>query len=330
MTSTGPDVLTFSIHFLGFDKIPKEGGALIVYYHACIPIDYLALIFRTYLEKGRLIRSVMDRNLILMPGAETLLRTFGCMPGGREEVIKLLKEGHVVGVAPGGGYEAQLASNSDYPVMWKQRKGFAIVAKEAGVPIIPMFTENVREAYVNMESGMELWMWIYNKTNAPLTPLYGGFPVKLTTRLGDPIDSRDFESADDLRAETITSMQKMIKKYQKLPGNIYRAVKERFVYEYEMENDNDEDFIDEDLQDLCQCQSEVDEFRSSLESLSSCCDLDSGCGSVYSAEDFFATAKSFKRRSSLDHFLATSKAFTRRLSSIIQLPNGQLVMLGAM
>ena len=98
----------------------------------------------------------MDKSLIMMPGAETLLRTFGAMPGGREEVIKLLKEGHLVGVAPGGGYEAQLATNTDYPVMWKQRKGFAVVAKEANVPIIPMFTENIREAYVNMESGIYL------------------------------------------------------------------------------------------------------------------------------------------------------------------------------
>ena len=137
----------------GFDKLPEKGGALIVYYHASVPIDYLGFLVRTYLEKGRLVRSVMDRSLILMPGAETLLRTFGAMPGGRDEVIKLLKEGHLVGVAPGGGYEAQLASRSDYPVMWKQRKGFAIVARQAGVPIIPMFTQNVREAYVNMESG---------------------------------------------------------------------------------------------------------------------------------------------------------------------------------
>ena len=94
----------------------------------------------------------MDRSMITMPGAETLVKTFGAMPGGREDVIKLLKDGHLVGVAPGGGYEAQLATK-DYPVMWKQRKGFAVVAKEAGVPIIPMFTENIRETYVNMQSG---------------------------------------------------------------------------------------------------------------------------------------------------------------------------------
>lgn len=126
---------------------------MVIYYHACIPIDYIGLVMKTYLERGRLIRSVMDKNMIKMPGAETFLRTFGMMPGGRDEVIGLLKKGHLVGVAPGGGYEAQLSPRDHYTVMWKERRGFAIVAKEAKVSIIPMFTENSREAYVNMQSG---------------------------------------------------------------------------------------------------------------------------------------------------------------------------------
>ena len=51
---------------LDFDtKIPLEGGALIVYYHAPIPIDYLGLVTRTYLEKGRLIRSVIMAILVV-------------------------------------------------------------------------------------------------------------------------------------------------------------------------------------------------------------------------------------------------------------------------
>ena len=125
---------------------------MIVFYHACIPIDYLGLMTKLYLHKKSL-RTVMDKTLINLPGSETFFRTFGIMPGGREDVIRLLKQGYLVGVAPGGGYEAQLASRDRYDVMWKQRKGFAICAKEAGVPIIPMFTENIKEAFCNMESG---------------------------------------------------------------------------------------------------------------------------------------------------------------------------------
>ena len=70
-------------------------------------------------------------------------------------------DGHIVGVAPGGGYEAQLSSRDFYNVMWKQRKGFAVVAKEAGVPIYPVFTENIKEAFINMESGMYVPIYIW-------------------------------------------------------------------------------------------------------------------------------------------------------------------------
>jgi 1-acyl-sn-glycerol-3-phosphate acyltransferase len=109
---------------------------------------------KTFLDRNRLIRSVIDRNFRLTPGLETVFRAFGCTSGGRDEIIKLLERGHLVGIAPGGGYEAQLGTSHDYAVMWKERRGFAVVAKEAGVPIIPMFTENIREAVVNMQSGI--------------------------------------------------------------------------------------------------------------------------------------------------------------------------------
>jgi 1-acyl-sn-glycerol-3-phosphate acyltransferase len=68
--------------------------------------------------------------------------------------------GKLVGVAPGGGFEAQLGT-SDYKVMWKKRSGFAAVAFEAKVPIIPVFTENIREAFVNMQTGQSIWQFIY-------------------------------------------------------------------------------------------------------------------------------------------------------------------------
>ena len=76
---------------IGFGKIPSSGGALLVFYHACIPIDYIGLMMKIYLEKTVKVRTVMDRTFINLPGSETFFKTFGCFPGGREVVIKLLK-----------------------------------------------------------------------------------------------------------------------------------------------------------------------------------------------------------------------------------------------
>ena len=59
-----------------------------------------------------------------------------------------------------------------YKVMWRARDGFAKVVKEAGgsVPIIPVFTQNVREAYKSFNFGVTrpFWTWFYEKTRIPL------------------------------------------------------------------------------------------------------------------------------------------------------------------
>ena len=52
----------------GFENIPDEGGALIVYYHGAIPLDYYYLLAKCILHKGRLIQAVGDRFLFSIPG----------------------------------------------------------------------------------------------------------------------------------------------------------------------------------------------------------------------------------------------------------------------
>ena len=84
----------------------------------------------------------------------------------------------------------------------------------------------------------ELWSKIYLYTKVPLTPIYGGFPVKLRTYLGDPIPSWQFE-VEDLRLETISKIQDLINEHQQVPGNIVRAIKER------LEDDLKIDFIED-------------------------------------------------------------------------------------
>ena len=146
----------FGYQVKGFDKIPDKGGAVIVYYHGPIPVDYFFLVCQTLLRKGRLFRSVVDRVLINMPGFEMVGRYCGAHVSTRDQCTDMLKRGHLIGVAPGGGYECQLGTH-EYPIMWKKRAGFAHIAINAGVPIIPVFTENIREAFVTMETGGWLW-----------------------------------------------------------------------------------------------------------------------------------------------------------------------------
>ena len=145
-----------------------------------------------------------------------------------------------------------------------------------------------------------------------MTPLYGGFPVKLTTHLGDPFDTSDME-VEEIRTETISRVQKLIQKHQKLPGNVYQAVMARF--EANDEESEDEDFID--------CNEAIEKFSSSMESLinnQDCEEIsDSGCVSIASS-----TETEEEEDETGNGFLLQHK------NSITKLPNGRLVLLGAL
>ena len=55
----------YEIH--GMDNIPP-GGALLVYYHGAIPLDFYYICSHILLYKGRLVNPVGDRFLFKVPG----------------------------------------------------------------------------------------------------------------------------------------------------------------------------------------------------------------------------------------------------------------------
>ncbi|XP_026061775.1 transmembrane protein 68-like isoform X2 [Carassius auratus] len=120
----------YEIH--GLEKIPDEGPALIVYYHGAIPIDYYYFLASVIIQKGRTCHSVADHFLFKVPGFKLLLEVFSVIHGPQEECVKALRNGHLLGISPGGVREA-LFSDETYPLLWGKRKGFAQVAIDSKV-----------------------------------------------------------------------------------------------------------------------------------------------------------------------------------------------------
>ena len=48
----------YEVH--GWENIPDDGPALIVYYHGAVPVDYYQLVVHCLLKKRRVIHSVVD------------------------------------------------------------------------------------------------------------------------------------------------------------------------------------------------------------------------------------------------------------------------------
>ena len=75
----------FTTHFqiVGLDKIPPSSGAMLVYYHGAIPLDYIFVVGEILLRRGRQATSVVDRFMLWMPFFR-MMQEFGCFAGTRE------------------------------------------------------------------------------------------------------------------------------------------------------------------------------------------------------------------------------------------------------
>lgn len=209
----------FDYSVTGMEHIPDSGPAVLAFYHGAIPIDFILLVCQILEQKNRLTRTVADRTLLWCPGLSLLGWACGAHASGREKCVQLLKKGHLLGVAPGGGREAQLGS-LDYDLLWEGRTGFANVALAANAPVIPVFTENIREAFLNMDAGKPFWKWLFKLTKVPLIPLYGFFPVRLHTHVGRPIRPKPGMTAEQLREHTVLEIRSLIARHQNTPGSV--------------------------------------------------------------------------------------------------------------
>lgn len=100
------------------------------------------------------------------------------------------------------------------------------------------------------------YRWLYERFGLPVAPIYGGFPVKFRTFLGDPIPYDPNINATELAEKVCASftvwlsfffvltpkvvtnlvfalqvqqaVQALINQHQQIPGNILRALLERF------------------------------------------------------------------------------------------------------
>ncbi|NXH98101.1 TMM68 protein, partial [Pachycephala philippinensis] len=209
----------------GVENIPP-GPGLVVFYHGATPVDYIYFTARLHIMKKRCCSVVADHFVFRVPGFKILLDVQGVIHGPKEACVSTLKKGHLLAIAPGGLREA-LFSDEMYTILWSNRKGFAQVAIDAQVPIIPMFTQNVREGFRTL-GGIKILRSLYERIRLPIVPLYGGFPVKLRTFIGEPIPYEPNMTAEELAEKTKAAVQALIEKHQKIPGNIFRALMERF------------------------------------------------------------------------------------------------------
>jgi 1-acyl-sn-glycerol-3-phosphate acyltransferase len=186
----------FRAEWDGLEKIPTEGGALLVANHAgAVPSDAPAIMHGVETELERPVYGLADEFFKATPVLGTLWSRAGGVVAHPDNAYRLLREQQqLVLVFPEGSKGPSKTYNERYRLRRFGRGGFVELAMRAGVPIVPI-------AVVGAEESMPILFKvpsIARALGAPYFPVTANmafgpvgalvpFPAKFKLRVLDPV-----------------------------------------------------------------------------------------------------------------------------------------------
>ena len=188
----------FRVEWEGLEKIPTEGGALLVSNHAgAIPMDAPIIMHGIEESVGRPVYGLADHFFRKLPVAGTMWSRLGGVPAHPDNAYRLLRDQRQLAlVFPEGTKGTSKVFTQRYRLRRFGRGGFVEIAMKAGVPIIPI-------AVVGSEETMPIVFKINSLaklTGLPYFPITANwllmgpvlgtalsFPAKFKLRVLDPV-----------------------------------------------------------------------------------------------------------------------------------------------
>ncbi|KAK0398540.1 hypothetical protein QR680_002639 [Steinernema hermaphroditum] len=103
-----------------------------------------------------------------------------------------------------------------------------MVVLGSNTAVIPMFTENCRDAFRTPHWGRKMFRWLYEKTLLPICPIYGGFPVKMRTHLGKVMRFPERTTPEEVKRALKKEVRDLIREHQRFPDSIMKGIIQRF------------------------------------------------------------------------------------------------------
>jgi 1-acyl-sn-glycerol-3-phosphate acyltransferase len=210
----------------GLDRIPEDGPALLVGNHSGgnMPPDtfVFTLAFCTYFGTERPFYQLAHNLVVSLPPLGSV-RKFGTVAASHENAQLALKSGAALLVYPGGDYEVFRPSWERHVVDFGGRKGYVRLAREAGVPIVPIASVGGQETALFLNRGQWLAKLLMadkllRLKSVPISlalpwglnigDLAGHIPLpaKITIEVQEPIDvDGDDEAVHDKVMESLQS-----------------------------------------------------------------------------------------------------------------------------
>lgn len=223
----------FRVEWEGLEKIPRDGGALIVANHAAaIPSDAPVIMHGIEEELGRPVYGLADHLFKSIPGVGTMWSRGGGVAAHPENAYRLLREQQQLAlVFPEGGKGPGKTYSERYQLRRFGRGGFVEIAMRAGVPVIPIAVVGAEESMPIVAKSNTLAK-LFGLPYFPITanqlllgPIGGlmYFPAKFKLRVLDPVHfdvppdqeryskSRVMDAADDIRVTLQEALYDMLK-----------------------------------------------------------------------------------------------------------------------
>jgi 1-acyl-sn-glycerol-3-phosphate acyltransferase len=151
--------LYFRADVRGLQSIPEEGPVLLVGNHSggnLTPDTHVfTLAFSTYFGVERRFHQLAHNLVLSMPGL-SLLRKYGTVAATPENAALALDKDAALLVYPGGDYEVHRPTWESARVDFGGRKGFIRLAKERGVPLVPVVAIGGQETALFLSRGERL------------------------------------------------------------------------------------------------------------------------------------------------------------------------------
>ena len=186
----------FRVEWEGFDKIPREGGALLVANHAgAIPSDAPSIMHGIERELHRPVYGLADDMFKRVPVVNLGWARLGGVQAHPDNAYRLLREQqHLVTVFPEGSKGPGKLYSERYQLRRFGRGGFVQIAMRAGVPIIPLAVVGGEETMPILAKvpavakllGVPYVPITANMLLGPLAALVP-FPAKIRIRVLDPV-----------------------------------------------------------------------------------------------------------------------------------------------
>jgi len=187
----------FRVEWDGLEKIPTDGGALLVANHAgAIPADAPAIMHGIETELGRPVYGLADHIFRSMPVVGTLWSRAGGVVAHPDNAYRILREQEQLAlVFPEGTKGTGKPFSQRYQLRRFGRGGFVEIAMRAGAPIVPLAVVGSEEAMpivFNVPSVAKAIGIPYLPITANMLALgplgvVGYFPAKIKIRVLDPI-----------------------------------------------------------------------------------------------------------------------------------------------